>query len=377
MMEKYIDAPYEKKMNLSVKEHLNFQGKNYCFFEETPGFFGSDHVVGDRFIIEGKEEIPQKIEQNYYFEIEDSTKPSLQVEINWEHRLDIMQQNLGNALLRHYIAANTNLKILSYSVDETRSYVEVSGKDIAFKTVEELESLTNYALTANLLVRNKGDAITIDGLGTIEYQGPCLRRTGEVAFLSIPFINRSENGIYLNILCGNRALKDYREKTRTLRNMMSYLNSNTLEDLFKDLKKLKSHQENLQRDNKKMEQELGLESVREYKKLATTVEDIHYIYKILPNVNFKDLKFISSHIMDESNYVQIYGIPNGQRAQVLVVRSKNLTFNLKDIFDEVQNLFPLEGSGNMYIVQGNCDLKNLSAIMERFLLEIKKYIRTK
>lgn len=376
MIEKYIDSPYQKKFDLAVTNHLEADGIIYAQLEEMPGFLGSDSVAGDVFFVEGKETAPQKIGNAFGFEWEDTTKNLLHVEIDWARRLDLMQQNLGVALLRYYLTANTDLAVRSYFIAEERATVEVEGKDIAFKTVEELEQLTNYAITANLIVRNNGDCIFIDGLGTIPYQGPCLRRTGEVALMAIASVTRSLNGISLTILCGNRALKDYQEKSKTLRHMMSYLNSHSTEELFKDLKKLKSNQENLQRDNKKLEEELGLEEVREYKKLATTVEGVHYIYKVLHNVNFKDLKFISSHIMDEMNYIQIYGIPNGQRAQVLVVRSKNLTFNLKDIFDEIKLLFPLEGSGNMYIVQGNCDLKNLSAIMERFLLEIKKYVRT-
>ncbi|MDO5715424.1 MAG: hypothetical protein Q4P25_02475 [Tissierellia bacterium] len=376
-MNKYINSPYEKKYSIEVKDHRNEDGDRWISLQEAPAYLGDDQVTGDTFTIDGQLPTTKTFGDEIYYSVPKSSSSHVEVKIHWEHRLDIMQQNLGLALFRYYLITNTDLTVTDYRIEEEASYVDIEAHDIAFRTVEDLENLVNYAITANLSIDHKKDQIQIEGLSSIDYKGPCLARTGEVGLFVIASIQRIDGKIRLYTLSGGRAFLDYREKTNILNHMMSYLNSKDPEQLFKDLKQLKSRQESLQKENKKMEKDLGLEEVREYKKLATSVDGVHYIFKVLRNVNFKDLKFISSHIMEDYNYVQIYGIPNGSRSQVLVVRSKNLSFNLKDIYDEIAKVFSLEGSGNIYIIQGNCNTSDLSGIMERFLLEIKKKIGEK
>ena len=103
-----------------------------------------------------------------------------------------------------------------------------------------------------------------------------------------------------------------------------------------------------------------------------TVEGVGYIYTTLENINFKSFKYLSNAIQKKSKTVQIYGIPNGNEAQIHVLRSADVPVDLKEIMDHLKG--DLEGSGNMYHVQVNVPRTQMNPIMESFLIAIQKKI---
>ena len=370
MKNRFIKYPYEKEYISQTDLTKDVNGITYATPVENIIFQGNEHTIGDNFKINGEKPETLNILGQIYFKTENN---ALSMQIDFSRRLYIMQQNLGSAILRLCIKRSTNLNIIDYKIDENSNRIILDTNDISFTTIDKLEELCNYVINANLLVRvfDEENKIEIKGMGTTSFNSPCLRRTGEVSVLKINKVERENDNIILNIKCGEKAYTDYREKSRLLDNIKSILFLEADEQILKEIKLLKSKGDNLKEENKKMEKELGLESVKEYKKSATTVEGINYIYKVVRSVNFKDLKFISSKIMDDLNYVQIYGIPNGPMSQILVARSKNLNINLKEIYDKLAPRFKLNGTGNMYTVQANVKSENLAGAMETFLLEIK------
>ena len=370
MKNRFIKYPYEKEYLSQAELTKEVNGITYAVPAESIVFQGNENTIGDIFKINEEKPETLNILGKTYFKTD---KDALNMKIDYSRRLYIMQQNLGSAILRLCIKRSTNLNIIDYKIDETSNKLFIDAKDISFTTVDKLEELCNYVINANLLVRvfEEENKIEIKGMGTANFSGPCLRRTGEVSILKIGNIEKNDTGIILNIKCGERGYYDYKEKSQLIDNIKSILFLDDDNQILKEIKLLKSRGENLKEENKKMEKELGLESVKEYKKYATTVEGINYIYKVVRSVNFKDLKFISSKIMDDLNYVQIYGIPNGPMSQILVARSKNLNINLKEIYDKIAPRFNLVGTGNMYTVQANVKSENLAGAMETFLLEVK------
>ncbi|MBP2024765.1 hypothetical protein [Peptoniphilus stercorisuis] len=369
MKNRYIKYPYEKEYITSVEDKKNINNITYCRPEESIIFLGSSHIHGDKYTINSEK--PKIIEGNNstYFSCDSE---SMKMAIDYDRRLDIMQQNLGNAIARLCIKTSTSLNVEDYKIDEISNRIYLLEKDISFNTINQLEDLANYMINANLLVNIFEGYIELKGMGSIDYSGPCLKRTGEISILKISNIEKIDGKVVLSISCGIRGFKNYREKFTLIDNIKNILFLNSDEDILKEIKSLKSKGDNLKEENKRMEKELGLETVKEYKKLATTVDGINYIYKVVRNVNFKDIKFISNYIMDDYNFVQIYGIPNGPMSQVLVARSKNLNIDLKAIFDKLSTKFSVNGTGNMFTIQANVKSEQLAGVMESFLIEIKK-----
>lgn len=554
--------PYKTKYKLEIIDKINRDGTTYGKLENPPYFLGSERLSPDQILISGEE--PQFLSGNKsYFKIDKGTK-NVEIEIGWKNRLLLMQENLGNALVRHFLKANTNIDIIGYKVENSSSYIDVSAKDFKFMTAKNIESLANYAVFSNLTIENFDDHISIERLADIPYEGPALTRTGEIGMIFISSVEKVNSMIRLTITSGENAYKLARNSLNILDNMKMYLNSDSINSVFSDVKKLKSNLtsskishrnlgeekiENFEKDLKKdklnnpikdaetsseknvknennfikeetvpkvenskddrhdknidkalEEKELKienqkeiydanffhekyklesfkdlnrplnpikeetpietnkeentlkekksndkienkekydasffhekykLESFKDLNKKMTTDEDktskeksldnmeskmmnpkenfstssslnkkedeertslfyqavesfknfstefsgLNYIYKVLQDVNLKELREISNYILKEDDFIQIYGLKNGAKSKILILRSQNLNFDLKKIFEKLRDQFTYTGTGNMYTLDIQCKEEDLTRIMESFLIEIRR-----
>ena len=519
--------PYKKNYKLEIIDKINRDGITYGKVQDPPFFTGSENLLADEIKINGEDPVFLSGNKNY-FKI-DENKDQVEIEINWKNRLLMMQENLGNALVRYFLSTNTNSEILNFKVEKNSSYIDIAAKDFKFMTVKNIESLVNYAIFSNLSIENFEDHIKIERLAEIFYQGPALKRTGEIGMVFISSVDKINSAIRLTLVSGENAYKLARNSLNLLDNMKMYLNSESIESVFSDVKKLKAknfpdrgkilgqeknlHEEKLPKEDKKDEapKNSGLEKVDEgekvqeaknsepekvleeaknseiknssylekdfitdenlkdsekikesekvsqpgkvleeakkekydskffhekyklesfrdlnkktqdkkddgennkiedpqknseekiekknidlsnnktkdsqeksplfyqavdsFKRFSTEFSGINYIYKVLEEVNLKELREISSYILKEDNFIQIYGLKNGKRSKIIVLRSMNLNFNLKKIFEKLQDHFDFTGKGNMYTLDLECREEDLTRIMESFLIEIRR-----
>lgn len=522
--------PYKKNYKLEVIDKINRDGITYGKVQDPPFFSGSENLLADEIKINGEDPVFLSGNKNY-FKI-DENKGQVEIEINWKNRLLMMQENLGNALVRYFLSTNTNSEILNYKVEKNSSYIDIAAKDFKFMTVKNIESLVNYAIFSNLSIENFEDHIKIERLAEISYQGPALKRTGEIGMVFISSVDKINSAIRLTLVSGENAYKLARNSLNLLDNMKMYLNSQSLESVFSDVKKLKAknfpnrekilgqeknlHEEKFPKEDKKDEdpknsdlekaderekvqeakkffepenvleeaknseiknssdlekdfvtdenlkdsekikkaekvsqsekviekakkekydskffhEKYKLESFKDlnkkiedkkddennkiedpqkiseekiektknnlnqnkakdsqeksplfyqavdsFKRFSTEFSGINYIYKVLEDVNLKELREISSYILKEDNFIQIYGLKNGKRSKIIVLRSMNLNFNLKKIFEKLQDHFDFTGTGNMYTLDLECREEDLTRIMESFLIEIRRYAK--
>ena len=632
--------PYKTKYKLEIINKINRDGITYGKLENPPFFVGSERVVADQIIING-EEAEFLSGNKSYFRIDEDTK-NIEVEIGWKNRLLLMQENLGNALVRHFLVTNTNIEIINYKVENSSSYIDVSAKDFKFMTAKNIESLANYAVFSNLAIENFDDHISIERLADIPYEGPALTRTGEIGMILISSVEKLNSVIRLTITSGENAYKLARNSLNILDNMKMYLNSDSINSVFSDVKKLRSNisssrslnkdferdkeeeknekssnlsedfkiKSNEQKDSspmivkdskdknqeirfenknkvtnneeilqtkeskilnkkekydakffhekykleafkdlnkfnksnkeqsssdkdkeenksnsqnkneeeydakffhekyklesfkdlnkfktpvkektssrndkeenksnsqtkqkekydakffhekyklesfkdlnkfktpvkektssrndkeenksnsqtkqkekydakffhdkykleafkdlnkfktsnkeenksisqnkkehsslelKKKEEEeksiLFYQAVESFKNFSTEFSGLNYIYKLLQDVNLKELREISNYILKEDNFIQIYGLKNGPKSKILILRSQNLNFDLKKVFKKLKDHFDYTGTGNMYTLDIQCKEENLTRIMESFLIEIRR-----
>ena len=608
--------PYKTKYKLEIIDKINRDGITYGKLENPPYFLGSERVSADQIKINGEE--PKFLSGNKsYFKIDEGTK-NVEIEIGWKNRLLLMQENLGNALVRHFLIANTNIEIIGYKVENSSSYIDVSAKDFKFMTAKNIESLANYAVFSNLAIESFGDHISIERLADIPYEGPALSRTGEIGMIFISSVEKLNSLIRLRVTSGENAYKLARNSLNILDNMKMYLNSDSINSVFSDVKKLKSkisssrnphkdaeyekvgdfdkvlkeekavnpikvaetidyknidvvkddlgdsessaskianknsEEKDLLEEKKETSKEIedfkqkekydanffhekyklesfkdlnkfktsnedkesietnkkeisdkdkintevkkeekydakffhekyklesfkdlnkfktsnedkesietnkkeisdkdkinnqvkkeekydanffhekyklesfkdlnkftnpnkdeksGKESLKEeesnnknlkgkdvssiklnnkvdeertslfyqavesFKNFSTEFSGLNYIYKVLQDINLKELREISNYILKEDDFIQIYGLKNGSKSKILILRSQNLNFDLKKIFEKLKDHFNFTGTGNMYTLDIQCKEEDLTRIMESFLIEIRR-----
>ncbi|MDU5323272.1 MAG: alanyl-tRNS synthetase, partial [Peptoniphilus harei] len=172
-------------------------------------------------------------------------------------------------------------------------------------------------------------------------------------------------------------------KLESFKDLNKFSNPNKDENSGKEsLKEEESNNKNLKgkdvsstKLNSKEDEErtsLFYQAVESFKNFSTEFSGLNYIYKVLQDINLKELREISNYILKEDNFIQIYGLKNGSKSKILILRSQNLNFDLKKIFGKLKDHFTFTGTGNMYTLDIQCREEDLTRIMESFLIEIRR-----
>lgn len=366
----YLENPYKNTLvtgktavegedNLYLPEETIFLKKTPHYDEDLPTINGERREDGS-LIIKGEE------------------NESVTLSLSGKERMQFLQDSMARILLTISIRHLLDEKTVDYRIGKD-CWLEIQAKDLSFVAMEQIEDLTNYLLQGDFLFRKEEYAeddstrVRVGKYPPVFHFGPCLRRTGEVSLIKIIGLAKNGERLRIRYVSGMNAFRRFREDENLLRNLRMQYDVKENKDIERAAKKLMFAKDSLAEDNKKMQEELGLDAMNDYLKMATTYEGRHFIYRVLRGVNFKELKFISGKIMDKPDYVQIYGIPNGSMSQVLVCISKNILGNLKDVYDEIKEDYPLTGGGNLYRIQANCPTSSLPDVMEEFLKRLRKF----
>lgn len=372
-----IIDPYKKKHISKVTEAFYDQGFTSFSLDETiiiPPL--KDHTAGDLAFIHGKPlEFLNREDSHLFYRYKGqlNTGDEVEVTIDWQRRLDILEQELSRILLT--IALNQLLGITPTSLSPDSLHLPLN--DLSFKDLEQLEHLCNHLIQSNLPIAHdrSNEIITIGSYGKVQTQLPSLTHTGECALMSLGPIEKEEDGIRLYYRGGQRAYREFANAKALINNLSIMFNERDVAKLWRIIKGLKSQINELDKEVKNLERELDLEDISIFLEDARPVDGVNYIYKIMDDVNFKKMEKITKTISERPNYVQIYGVLNGPQAQIIVSRSSNITVDLKSILDKLSKEYDLNGTGNMFKVQANLQAIQLQSVMDKFLFTITEQIK--
>ena len=149
--------------------------------------------------------------------------------INWEVRFDHMQHHSAEHLVSGIIHKLHGADNVGFNIGE--QYVTIDfNKELNAKDIVHIENLANEAIHKNLPVkveyfdtapafsyRSKKELsgtvriVSIDGYDICACAGTQLAATGEIGIVKIISAQKYKGGSRLYLLCGMRALKDYRQ----------------------------------------------------------------------------------------------------------------------------------------------------------------------
>lgn len=157
-------------------------------------------------------------------------------ELNWSLRFDRMQQHSGEHLISGLIHARYGYDNVGFHLGDQEVTLDFNGV-LTKEELMEIEWDANLAIAKNFPVQitypSKEELADLDYRSKIEIWGqvrivtfegydvcaccaPHVDRTGEIGQIKITHVQNHRGGIRVNILCGLRALKDYREKSESV-----------------------------------------------------------------------------------------------------------------------------------------------------------------
>ena len=286
--------------------------------------------------------------------------------VDWTQRFDFMQQHSGEHIISGLVNKQYGFDNVGFhlglqevtldfngvlTLEELRE-IEVKANEaiwknlpinIAFPTSEEL-SLLEYRskldLTENVRI------VTIPGYDTCACCAPHVDTTGQIGMIKITNVQSHRGGIRVNILCGNRALKDYTIKQNNAAAVSAALS--VKQDLIAD------GVERLKEENLKQKEVMNRLQTTLLKNMADNLpapsESNHAILFVEPMDDIAIRTLINELVPKYSGYVGVFWGNDTDGYRYIVGSS---TLDCRELAIALREKFSAKGGGKAPMIQGN------------------------
>lgn len=221
----------------------------------------------DQGVIHGKEVLDVQIKKGIILH---TMKEPLTVgapvhgKIDWKHRFNNMQQHSGEHIFSGLVHQTYGYDNVGFHLSNQTVTMDFSGV-LTIAQIEEIERRVNEVIQSNVPVivtyPTKEELSTMNYRSKIEIEGqvrivtipgadvcaccaPHVKSTGEIGMLKVMSVQNWKGGVRLSILCGFRALEEFRKRNALLSELTNLLSTNH-EALPETIQKLKTANQNL------------------------------------------------------------------------------------------------------------------------------------
>lgn len=387
----YLENPYLREINARIIDKKYNKGIYYLKLDRTIFY---PHLSGgqprDKGTINGIEVKDVYEENGNIVHIIDENIHSDKVTLNidWNTRVDNMQQHTGQHLLSATFYKLYNAETVGFHIGEDYVYIDVTLPEMSNEEAEKIEIYANKVITSSFGVKayyiHEDDIdniplikrpsvnsniriVEINGIDFSPCAGTHLRNTGEIGIIKIRKWEKYKGNIRVEFVCGSRALEDYRWKNNYI-NEIAVLLSSRDKDVLQKVKLLYNQNDALEKQIRDLREKKIQYEVSDIEKTLFDVNGISFISRIFQNRDLKELNKISSMLKTNNNLIQIYGLKTDDTGQFLIVASDDISINLKDILKDAEEAFELKGGGTRLSVQGKVSSDKLEDFI-KFIFE--------
>jgi len=293
--------------------------------------------------------------------------------LNWERRLDHMQQHTGQHILSQAFLNALDANTVAFHLGDQSATIDVDQPDLKTASIHRVEDLCNQIIVENreVLVHMVGRGELhrypmrkppkVDGpVRIIEIKdfdhSPCggthCARTGEIGLLKIWRHENYKGGTRVHFKCGFRALKDYQYKTEILKQLSSAMTA-AESDLTVNILKLKNELKTVRRERDRFSKALMDYESDKLISESTSHKDISMISKNFEGQDMKAIGILANLIIDKSSRtVVLFGTSARAKAQLLFQSTPDLNLDMAGLMQKACALIGGRGGGQTHKAQG-------------------------
>lgn len=290
--------------------------------------------------------------------------------IDWQERFEKMQQHTGEHIISGLVHARFGYNNVGFHLGGDSCTMDFDGEiskeelaEIEWKANEAVvknlevqvtypskEELENIAYRSKIEIEGQIRIVTIPGYDVCACCAPHVKTTGEIGQIKLTNAQRYKGGVRITMLCGFRALCDYRQKLSATRQISASLcakENETAEAV-----------ERLKEENNALKQELDRQKkmLLEYK-----VKEVDPTQKIVclfeEGLDGEGPRFLMNQILEKQHDIcavfnrQPETSEEGKLSYRYVIGSKTLDMRL--LVKELNSQFRGRGGGKPEMVQGS------------------------
>lgn len=397
MEQLYYENPYLKEFTANIIETKEIDGKFHLILDKTAFFPGGGGQwcdtgkIGDLDVLEVYEK------ENVIYHVVNSLPSqttNLKCVIDWDTRIDGMQQHLGQHVLSgsffnlfnantfaiHLGADISTVDILGNLTEEQVRKAEKLANKIIGDDVQVLSFVPSEEELKNLTLRralpNTEEDIRVVHIKDFDINACCglhPTSTKDLRLIKIKRFTKHKEGTRIEFLAGNRAVEDTLKKDELFNSICSYLSCNENEAL-NGIKNLNASLKDANDTNKSLNTLLAKYQVKD---LIDNAENIGN-YKVVKQIFDGDMKYVNtltSKLVENENIIALMAIKNGEKANLLFCCSKNIKdVKMNELFKESISAIDGRGGGSPFQAQGaGKNNENLEEALEIAFTKIKNF----
>jgi len=375
-----IDS-YLTTQDCTVREMTKWQGKPALVLEETIFYPLGGGQLPDTGTIDGVPVIDVQEEEEiiyHVFESEPSFEKGQKVrcQIDWERRFDFMQQHTGEHILSGVIENKLGYKNVGFEINEEFMRVDYDGvfskeqldafEDEANQCVLENRSVVAFIPGEDIIstldyrskkpLENDVRIVDVQGVDVCACCGTHVDSTAQVGIIKIIDDMHHRGGTRLTVLCGKRALEDYRALNDQSRELSIGLSAPS-----RELTEAFTHQQELRQEDIRRIVELEREILR--LRLETLSQADSWIH-FEESLQGRDLAKLSATLAhDKELFLLLSGNDEAGYSYILTAK----TVDTREIAKAMNAALDGKGGGKPEVVRGG--VKATREEIERWVQE--------
>lgn len=395
-MEKlYYEDQYLKEFISEITDILERDELYYVSLDKTAFFPGGGGQHCDLGYIDNHKVI-NVIEENGQIYHVTETKPikihRVNCKIDWNRRLDGMQQHLGQHVLSGCFFKLFNANTVSVHVGKEISTVDIQGY-LDEESIRKAERFANEIIEENITVEfltptkkelkkikirrdlpNTNEQIRIVKIGDLDINACCgvhPSRTLDIQAIKIKRWEKHKGATRIEYLAGKRAINDYFKKDEFRNKVCRFLNCGE-DDAINSISKLSNDLKNLADENRQIKSEIGEYQIKDMIKEAKSIGNLYVVTKIYDGGDVKHISKIAEKITLNEDMVVLFAIKFEDKVNLIFASSKNInTISMNDLLKDTITLIDGRGGGSKFMAQGGGkNSSNLQGAMDYALHKI-------
>lgn len=391
----YYKDQYLKEFTAEILDVIEVNGTFHVVLDKTAFFPGGGGQHCDLGYIENHKVIDVFEKDGLIYHVTE-TKPikihKVKCKIDWNRRLDGMQQHLGQHVLSGCFFTLFNANTVSVHVGKEISTVDIQGF-LDEESIRKAEKMANEIIQENIEVEfltpskkelkklklrrdlpNTDEQIRIVKIGDLDINACCGVHPSKTLDLQIIKIRRWEKhkgATRIEYLTGKRAVEDYFRKDEFRNKICKFLNCGE-EDAIHSMNKLSSELKDIKEENRKIKLEMADYQIKEMKENAIKVNKLNVVKKIYNDGDLKYLTKIAEKITLDDNMVVLFAIKFEDKVNLIFACSKNIKgLSMNVLLKDAITLIDGRGGGSNFLAQGGGkNSSNLDGAMDYALRKI-------
>lgn len=398
-MKLYYEDQYIKEFKAEIIDIKENDGRFHVVLDQTAFFPGGGGQFCDIGTIENIDVIDVYEDNGIIYHVVEK-KPikihKVLCKLNWNRRVDGMQQHLGQHVLSGCFFKLFNANTVGFHMGDEISTVDINGH-LEESQIREAERFANEIIGENIKVDfllpdkkelkklnlrralpKTNEPIRVVKIGDLDINACCGVHPSSTIELRAIKINRWEkhkSATRIEYVSGNRAVESFFKKDEFSKEVCRYLNCGE-ESALNAIKNLSSNMKETIDENKKLRLELGDYKIKEMLNNGEEIEDIKVIKNIYQGEDVKNLGKLASRIVESSKAVVLFGVEGEGRANLIFTCSKDIKkLNMNEILKDAITLIDGRGGGNQTLAQGaGKNVSNLNSTMDYAVMKIRQIL---